>query len=76
MKKPSRRDAGIGVAPVSAEVLATLKFDHATMSDIAQALAGGQVNATALTKVTSRASRPTPMSRPPTCASRRPACAR
>ncbi|WP_157783711.1 hypothetical protein [Bradyrhizobium liaoningense] len=44
MKKPSRRDAGIGVAPVSAEVPATLKFDHATMSDIAQALASGQVN--------------------------------
>ncbi|MEY9897372.1 hypothetical protein [Bradyrhizobium sp. USDA 329] len=38
------------MAPVSAEVPATLKFDHATMSDIAQALASGQVNATALTK--------------------------
>jgi hypothetical protein len=50
VKNPSRRDAGIGVAPVSAEVPATLKFDHATMSDIAQALASGQVNATALTK--------------------------
>lgn len=41
VKNPSRRDAGIG------EVPATLQFDHATMSDIAQALAGGQVNATA-----------------------------
>ncbi|WP_440638976.1 hypothetical protein ACSHT2_32185 [Bradyrhizobium sp. PUT101] len=35
------------MAPVSAEVPATLKFDNATMSDIAHALASGQVSATA-----------------------------
>ena len=49
MKKPIRRDAGI-TAAVSAEASATPKLDNAAMSDIAQALASGQVNATALTK--------------------------
>lgn len=50
MKKPSGRDAGIAVAPASAELPATLKLDNASVSDIAQALASGQVNATALTR--------------------------
>ena len=49
LKKPIRRDAGI-TAAVSAEASATPKLDNAAMSDIAQALASGQVNATALTK--------------------------
>ncbi|WP_448042547.1 hypothetical protein [Bradyrhizobium liaoningense] len=47
MKKPFGRDAGVAVAPVSAELPATLKLDNASVSDIAQALASGQVNATA-----------------------------
>ena len=50
MKKPSRRDAGIAAAAVSAEAPITLKLDNAPMSDIAHALASGQVTATALTK--------------------------
>ncbi|MBR0877506.1 amidase [Bradyrhizobium japonicum] len=50
MKKPSRRDAGIAAAVVSAEAPITLKLDNAPMSDIARALASGQVTATALTK--------------------------
>ena len=50
MKKPSRRDAGIAAAVVNAEAPITLKLDNAPMSDIAHALASGQVTATALTK--------------------------
>lgn len=50
MKKPSRRDAGIAAAAVSAEAAITLKLDNAPMSDIAHALASGRVTATALTK--------------------------
>ena len=50
MKKPSRRDAGIAAAAVSAEAPISLKLDHASMSDIAHALADGHVTATALVK--------------------------
>lgn len=49
VKKPSRRDAGIIAAGVSAEP-GTPKLDNESMSDIAQALATGQIDATALTK--------------------------
>ena len=50
MKKPSRRDAVIAAAAVSAEAPTLLKLDNAPMSDIIDALASGQVTATALTK--------------------------
>ncbi|MCK1723214.1 amidase [Bradyrhizobium sp. 141] len=50
VNKPPRRDAGIVAAAVSAEPPVTLKLDNASMSDIAQALASGQIDATALTK--------------------------
>lgn len=48
MERPSRRDTDIAAA--SAEAPITLKLDNAAMSDIARALASGQVDATALTK--------------------------
>ena len=44
VQKSSRRDAGIAAAPIP------LKLDHASMSDIAHALANGHVTATALVK--------------------------
>jgi amidase len=50
MEKPSRRDADIAAAAVSAEAPITPRLDNAAMSDIAQALVSGQVTATALTK--------------------------
>ncbi|PJG56392.1 amidase [Bradyrhizobium forestalis] len=50
MQKPSRRDAGTAAAAVSAEAPISLELDHASMSDIAHALAGGRVTATALVK--------------------------
>ncbi|MDA9502980.1 amidase family protein [Bradyrhizobium sp. CCBAU 11357] len=55
MKKPSRRDAGIAAAAVRAEApispkLDYARLDHASMSDIAHALANGHVTATALVK--------------------------
>ncbi|MDD1519060.1 MULTISPECIES: amidase family protein [Bradyrhizobium] len=55
MKKPSRRDAGIAAAAVRAEApispkLDHARLDHASMSDIAHALANGHVTATALLK--------------------------
>ncbi|WP_312015273.1 amidase family protein [Bradyrhizobium liaoningense] len=50
MKKPSRRDAGIVAAAPGAEAPVTPRLDNASMSDIAQALASGQVDATTLTK--------------------------
>lgn len=50
MEKPSRRDADIAAAAVSAEALITPRLDNAAMSDIAQALVSGQITATALTK--------------------------
>ncbi|WP_349631720.1 amidase family protein [Bradyrhizobium liaoningense] len=50
MKKPSRRDAGIVAAAPGAEAPVPPKLDNASMSDIARALASGQVDATALTK--------------------------
>ncbi|MGY4500311.1 amidase [Bradyrhizobium sp. GM24.11] len=46
MKKPTRRAA----AAASAKALAALVLDDAPMSDIIEALAGGRVTATALTK--------------------------
>ncbi|UWU95425.1 amidase family protein [Bradyrhizobium sp. CB1015] len=42
MQKSSRRDAGIAAAPIP------LELDHASMSDVARALANGHVTATAL----------------------------
>ncbi|MBR0841251.1 amidase [Bradyrhizobium liaoningense] len=50
VKKPSRRDAGIVAAAPGAEAPVTPRLDNASMSDIAQALASGQVDATTLTK--------------------------
>ncbi|MBR0853069.1 amidase [Bradyrhizobium liaoningense] len=50
VKKPSRRDAGIVAAAPGAEAPVPPKLDNASMSDIARALASGQVDATALTK--------------------------
>lgn len=50
VQKPSRRDAGIAAAAVSAEAPISLELDHASMSDIAHALAGEHVTATALVK--------------------------
>jgi amidase len=46
MKKPTRRDA----AAVSGETPPEPRLEHAPMSDIIDALAGGRVTATALTK--------------------------
>lgn len=50
VQKPSRSDAGIAAAAVSAEAPISLELDHASMSDIAHALAGEHVTATALVK--------------------------
>lgn len=50
MKKPSCRDAGMVAAAPSAEATTPLKLDDAPLSNIAQALASGQITATALTK--------------------------
>ncbi|WP_454649016.1 amidase family protein [Bradyrhizobium liaoningense] len=50
MKKPSRRDAGFAAAAVSGEAPISLELDHASMSDIAHALANGHVTASALVK--------------------------
>ncbi|UWU71634.1 amidase family protein [Bradyrhizobium sp. NC92] len=55
MKKPSRRDAGIAAAAVRTEApispkLDHARLDHASMSDIAHALADGHVTAAALVK--------------------------
>lgn len=50
VQKPSRSDAGIAAAAVSAEAPISLELDHALMSDIAHALAGEHVTATALVK--------------------------
>ncbi|MGT2439472.1 amidase family protein [Bradyrhizobium betae] len=50
MKKPSRREARVAATVVGAGAPANLQLDNASMSEIAQALAGGQVTATALTK--------------------------
>ncbi|MDA9548386.1 amidase [Bradyrhizobium sp. CCBAU 45321] len=55
MQKSSRRNAGIAAAAVSAEApispkLDHARLDHASMSDIAHALADGHVTATALLK--------------------------
>ncbi|MEY9359842.1 amidase [Bradyrhizobium yuanmingense] len=55
MQKSSRRNAGIAAAAVSAEAptspkLDHARLDHASMSDIAHALADGRVTATALVK--------------------------
>ncbi|KYH00431.1 hypothetical protein [Bradyrhizobium sp. DOA1] len=48
MERPSRRDADIAAASAEAPII--LKLDNAAMSDIAQALPSGQVDATALPK--------------------------
>ncbi|GLR89044.1 amidase family protein [Bradyrhizobium iriomotense] len=50
MKKPTRRDGRLAVAARSAEAPAELKLENAPMSDIIDALAGGRITATALTK--------------------------
>ncbi|WP_027571874.1 amidase family protein [Bradyrhizobium sp. WSM1743] len=50
MQKPSRRDAGAAAAAAIAEAPISLELDHASMSDIAHALASGHVTATALVK--------------------------
>ena len=50
MKKPSRRDPRSVAAVASAEALAKLSLDTASMSEIAQALSRGQITAAALTR--------------------------
>lgn len=50
MQKPSRGNAATVAAAVSAEAPIPLKLDHASMSDIAHALANGHVTASALVK--------------------------
>lgn len=50
MQKPSRGDAATAAAAVSAGAPIPLKLDHASMSDIAHALANGHVTASALVK--------------------------
>ena len=50
MKKPTRRDARLAAAPAKAEAPIIPRLENAPMSDIIDALAGGQVTATALTK--------------------------
>ena len=50
MKKPFRREARVAATAVIAGAPANPQLDNASMSEIAQALAGGQVTATALTK--------------------------
>lgn len=50
VQKPSRCDAATAAAPVGAEASIPLKLDHASMSDIAQALTNGHVTASALVK--------------------------
>src|SRR5262249_9570184 len=55
MKKPTGRDAGLAtaigaVAATRAEAQTTLALENTPMSDVIQALAGGRVTATALTK--------------------------
>ncbi|WP_456619394.1 MULTISPECIES: amidase family protein [unclassified Bradyrhizobium] len=51
MTKPTRRNARLAAAATGANAPAMLKLEHAPMSDIIDALADGQVTATALTKV-------------------------
>lgn len=50
MHKPSRRDARRVAAAARADASAGLRLDNASMSEIAEALAGGRVTATALTR--------------------------
>jgi amidase len=50
MKKPIRRDARLAAAAASAAAPTMLKLENTPMSDIIDALAGGRVTVTALTK--------------------------
>ena len=50
MKKPTRRNARLAAAAVSAGAPTMLTLENAPMSDIVQALADGRITATALTK--------------------------
>ena len=50
MKKPTRRDALLATAVNSAEAQTALALENTPMSDVIEALASGQITATALTK--------------------------